>query len=141
MAKHWTDLFSYVTGAIRYNDLGYMVMTFDAAEEMTIPSSSIVQWEPEGWGDGGQVKWRTAGVAIAKHPLEQCIIVGEFGNVLLAGNGDRHEETIKTDNTSPADKGPLRGVRCMIIKYLLLVWSIGAKDVMCFDANSWTRVD
>lgn len=135
MAKHWTDIFSYLTGAIRYNDLGYMVLTSDEAEERNIPVSHIIQWEPEGWGNGGEVRWRTAGVAIAKHPLEQFIVVGEFGNVLLIGNGDRHEEII----TGSTDRGPLRGVRC--IDDEILVVGMNRQVYKRIDAHQWITFD
>src|SRR5690242_4807285 len=89
MKANRTDLFSYITGAIRYNDLAYFVMLSDEAAERKMAASDIIQWEPEGWGNGGQTTWRTVGAAISKHPIEQFIVIGEFGNVLLAGSGDR----------------------------------------------------
>jgi hypothetical protein len=111
MAGHWTDLFSFVTGAIRRQDLAYLILSEDKASEQKIPMAAIVQWEPSGWGDGGQVKWRAAGAAIAQHPLEQLLVAGEFGGALLVGSGDRHEERIESAGSNPNDRGPLRGVR------------------------------
>lgn len=111
MSGYWTDLYSFVTGAIRRNDLAYLILSDDNANERRIPLSGIVQWKPDGWGDGGQVPWRAAGAAITKHPMEQLIVVGEFGNALLLGGGDRHEERIESSDSSPSDRGPLRGVR------------------------------
>lgn len=113
MAGHWTDLFSFVTGSIREKDLAYLILSDDAASAQKIPSAGIVQWEPEGWGDGGQVPWRVAGTAIATQPLEQLCVVGEFGEVLMLGSGDRHEERIGKGKNAPKDRGPLRGVRAI----------------------------
>lgn len=104
-------MFSFVTGAIREGDLAYLVMISDEAAEKKMAASNIVQWEPEGWGNGGDTTWRTVGAAVARYPLEQLIVVGEFGNVLLLGNGDRHEEIIKTKDSDPTNRGPLCGVR------------------------------
>lgn len=111
MAGHWADLYSFVTGAIRQKDLAYLVLSDDKANQKKIPLAGVVQWEPDGWGDGGQVGWRAAGAAITKHPQEQLIVVGEFGGALLLGGGDRHEETIESGDSKPEDRGPLRGVR------------------------------
>lgn len=113
MAGHWTDLFSFVTGSIREKDLGYLILSNDAASAHKIPSVGIVQWEPEGWGDGGQVPWRVAGTAISTQPLQQICVVGEFGQVLMLGSGDRHEERIGNGKNAPEDRGPLRGVRAI----------------------------
>lgn len=111
MAGHWTDLFSFVTGSIREADLAYLVLSNDKASERKIPSAGIVQWEPDAWGDGGQVPWRVAGTAITRQPLEQLCAVGEFGEVLMLGCGDHHEERIGKGKKAPKDRGPLRGVR------------------------------
>jgi hypothetical protein len=111
MAGHWTDLYSFVGGAIRQTDLGYLVLSNDDAAEKKIPMAGIVQWEPEGWADGGTVNWRAAGVAVVRKPLEQLCVVGEFGEVLMLGSGDRHDERIGKGKNSPGERGPLRGVR------------------------------
>jgi hypothetical protein len=113
MNGHWTDKFSFVTGAIRQSDLGYLILSDDGAREKKIAMAGIVQWEPAGWGDGGQVAWRAAGAAIAKLPAEQLIVVGEFGSALLLGGGDRHEESVQSADSKPSDRGPLRGVRAV----------------------------
>lgn len=111
MKGHWTDLYSFVTGAIRRKDLGYLILSDDGASKKKIPMAGVVQWKPSGWGDAGQVRWRAAGAAITRRPSEQLIVVGEFGGALLVGGGNRHEEKIQEGNSKPSDRGPLRGVR------------------------------
>jgi len=101
VAGHWTDLYSFITGAIRAPGLGYLVLSNDEAADRKLPLAEIVQWEPADWADGGQVMWRVVGVAISRSPLEQLCAMGEFGNVLLLGSGDRHEELIGTGKDSP----------------------------------------
>ena len=88
---HWTDLFSFVGGAIREADLGYLVLSNDEAARLEKPLSGFVQWKPTGWGDGGQ---------------EQCS--RQVGEVLLVGSGDRHTEQISV----PADHRKIE-VRCV----------------------------
>lgn len=111
MAGHWTDLYSFVAGAIRGKELGYLILSNDDAARQRIQLSGIVQWKPTGWADGGQVPWRAAGAAIVRRPMEQLCLVGEFGQVLLLGSGKRHEELIGSSTYSPATHGPLRGLR------------------------------
>ena len=90
MAGHFTEQFSFVTGAIRRRDLGYLVLSNDASAEQKVPHAAIVQWKPDSWISGGQVDWRAAGAAIVSHPAEQLLVAGEFGAALLLGGGDRH---------------------------------------------------
>jgi hypothetical protein len=111
MAGHWTDLYSFVFGAVRYQDLAYLILSGDEMVTEKIPHSIVIEWDNGTWNDGGQLSWRTAGVAIASKPREQLIVVGEFGDVLLLGSGDRHEEHVWHGERSPAERGPLRGIR------------------------------
>lgn len=111
MSKTWTSSYSFISGAIRDVDIGYFVMSYDAAADSKIPLSNFIQWEPDGWADCDQGAWHTAGLAITAHPLEQMIAVSEFGKVWLVGSGDEHEEEIVVANSPIKDRGPLRGVR------------------------------
>lgn len=129
MSGHWTDVYSFITGALRLPDLGYLVLSNDGAAEQKIPMAGIVQWEPEGWADCGTVNWRAAGVAVVRQPLEQLCVVGEFGQVRMLGSGDEHNEVIGKGRNSPNERGPLRGVR-----------TIG-QHVYCvgMDRQAWRR--
>jgi hypothetical protein len=139
MAGHWTDIFSYITGSIRMPDLGYFVIVADEAAEMKIPSADIIEWDPEGWGNGGQMPWRAAGSAIAPAPLEQFCVVGEFGGVLLLGSGDRHEEQVAQGPRSAKDRGPLRGVRT-VGKHVYCV-GMGRQAWRREDNDVWVPID
>lgn len=139
MAGHWTQNFSFVSGAIRQKDLGYVILSDDRAAESKIPLAGIVQWEPDGWGDGGQVGWRTAGVAVVRKPIEQLCAVGEFGQALLLGSGDRHEETIGDDKRSPGNRGPLRGVR--LIGEHVYVVGMDRQVYRRDNVNRWIELD
>lgn len=111
MPGHWTDQFSFVSGAVRYRDLTYLVLSNDEMAASKTPHSIYVEWDNGSWNNGGRVDWLTAGIAIASHPLEQMAAVGEFGGALLLGSGDRHEEKIGSGKNTPAGRGPLRGIR------------------------------
>ena len=45
------------------------------------------------------------------HPLEQVIFLGETGQITCIGSGDIHDEQVGSDKSSPADRGPMRGIR------------------------------
>ena len=139
MAGHWTDLFSFVTGAIRENDLAYLILSNDEAAASKIPMAGIVQWEPEGWGDGGQMPWLAAGAVIVRQPLEQLCVVGEFGDVLMLGSGDRHEERIGKGKNAPKDRGPLRGVRT--IGEHVYVAGMDRQVYVRTAPNKWALID
>jgi hypothetical protein len=139
MAGHWTDQFSFVMGALREAELGYLVLSNDEAAERKIPHALFVSWRPQEWGNGGQVKWRAAGVGVTKHPLVQMVAVGEFGDALLIGSGDRHEEKITAGKKSTADRGPLRGVRC--IGDNIYVVGMDRQAYRREGANSWATIE
>lgn len=139
MPGHWTDHYSFVTGAIRRNDLAYLVLSNDSVSEAKMPLSAVVQWKPGGWGDGGQTMWRAAGAEITKYPTEQLIVVGAFGAALILGGGDRHEEAIESIDSKPADRGPLRGVRR--IGDNIYVVGMDRQVYRRDGANAWSSFD
>lgn len=132
MAGYWTDTFTYLDAAIRYEDLAIVVLIDDTLAQMKIPCTAVLQWEPEGWGDCGQMDWLTAGMALAYHPFEQVIIVGSNGEVFAVGGGDEHQEHFEA-------RAPIRGV-CGVDK---LIYAVGM-DRQVFrreDANIWVPFD
>jgi hypothetical protein len=111
MAGHWTEKFSFVTGAVRSKVFAYVVLSDDELNEMKYPHSGFVVWDAGKWGDGGRTNWWLAGVSVSRRPRVQMCAVGTQGGVLLLGSGDRHEEQIAPEGQAPRDRGPLRGVR------------------------------
>lgn len=136
---HWTDLFSFAIGAVRSKDIGYLVLSNDEMSHKKIRYSGFVQWHAGEWADGGHTEWLTAGIAIAKQPLEQMIAVSEFGKVLLLGSGDRHEEEIGSSKNSPKDRGPLRGVRN--IEGNIYVVGMDRQVYRRDGVNLWSSID
>ena len=139
MAGHWTAEFSFVFGAIRSAEIGYLVLSNDAAAKRKVPHALLIQWSPAEWGNGGQVKWRASGIAVTEHPLIQLCAVGEFGDVALVGSGDRHFEKIGKGKKAPADRGPLRGVR-RIGKNIYVV-GMDRQAYRRDGLNSWSAFD
>jgi hypothetical protein len=139
MPGHWTQQFSFVMGALRTEEIGYLVVSNDAAAERKIPHAHLIQWSPAEWGNGGQVKWRVSGVAVAKHPRIQFCAIGEFGDAVLIGSGDRHEEKIGKGKRSPSGRGPLRGARA--IGENVYVVGMDRQAYRRDGANAWSAVD
>lgn len=113
MSGHWTDKFSFLTGAVRFHDLGYLILTDDSINQTDIPHSQFVTWDAGRWGNAGQKNWTTVSACICKHPTEQMVAIGPYGEVMVIGGGDIHEEEIGDGEDSPNLRGPLRHVRCI----------------------------
>ena len=113
MSGHWTDKYSFTTGAVRFHDLGYLILTDDSIDQTDIPHSQFITWDAGQWGNAGQKSWTTVSACICKHPTEQMVAIGPYGEAMLIGGGDIHEEEIEDGEDSPNLRGPLRHVRCI----------------------------
>lgn len=111
MGGHWTDQFSFVHGAVRNRTTGYLALVGDEVAERKIPQAIFVVFHQNQWLNGADRKWRVAGMAVAKKPLEQLIAVAEWGDVLCMGSGDTHDEHVLAGKGGPKDRGPMRGAR------------------------------
>jgi hypothetical protein len=116
MAGHWTDIFSFVAGAVRRNSMVYLAMVGDQAAKLRVPEAHFVLWHQGKWLNAEGRDWDLAGLAVAKQPLEQMIAVGVWGDVLCVGSGDVHDEHVMSgqsapDAKGPKDRGPVRGIR------------------------------
>lgn len=111
MPHYWTDRCSFVTGVVRFNDLGYFVIQDDAIDPDEFPHSYFVIWDMANWYEASRKNWSTVSITVCKQPIEQMIAIGPYGEVFLAGSNDMHEETIGQGLYSPVHCGPLRKVR------------------------------
>jgi hypothetical protein len=133
---------SYVVGALRYSDLGYLALVKDSLAAGKLDHSLFVAWDNGTWGgsDVEPAKWTTVGVTIAKVPLEQAVFLGYWGEVLCIGSGDLHEEKIHpAANESNRAVGPMRGIRSIDGK----AYAVGMyRQAFRRDgANDWIRID
>lgn len=139
MAGHWTHTFSFVTGAVRFFDLSYIAMSGDELDREKIPHSYFSEWDSGTWRDLGKTLWPTAGIAIAKTPIQQMCAVGMYGGVKLAGSGDVHEEQIGANQEAIRARGPLRGVRT--IGQHVYVVGMNRQAWRRDDVHQWTSID
>ena len=142
MVAHWTDLFSFVGGAVRSRELTYLALVNDEMAATKTDHSYFSQWYKGVWGKviDGSSAWTTCDVTVCQHPLHQCIFLGLNGEVLCVGSGDLHEETIREGKPdSPENRGMMRGLATIDGK----AYAVGMqRQVYRRDgANTWTCID
>ncbi len=136
MAGYWTDMFSYVAGAVRTKELVYLAMVADNAPD---DHTHFALWKPTPqWLDCDSRRWNLAGIAVAQKPKAQMIAVGEWGAVWCIGSGDKHDEHVAGGGRDPKDRGPLRGVRRIGSK--IYVVGMDRQAYRREDANRWTDI-
>ncbi|HTT22316.1 MAG TPA: hypothetical protein VMG82_25535 [Candidatus Sulfotelmatobacter sp.] len=110
---YWTDVFSYVTGALRNRSLACVATVADERVAASDEHSSFLQWKAGTWGRLLQesVSWSTVDTTVCNIPVEQTLFLGLHGQVLCAGSGDVHEELIRAgQQDSPQNRGMMRGI-------------------------------
>ena len=113
VAKHWTDQFSYVTGVVRTKERAYVSLIGDDVAKKRLLQSILMEWDAGTWrgGDVSTRDWSAVGATVALKPLEQAVFLGAGGQVCCAGSGDLHDERVGSSESTPADRGPMRGIR------------------------------
>lgn len=142
MAGYWRKVnFSIITGVVRYSDLAYLSLVDDNLAEQRIAHSYVKEYDAGLWrGEADMdVKWDTVSATLSKYPLEQGLILGERGQVMCDGSGDYHFEQIGTGDNSPANYGPMRGIRLIGDQ----VYAVGMnRQVYRRDKKgNWTNID
>jgi hypothetical protein len=111
MARTWTREYTFVAGAVRYRNLGYLALTDDSVNVMEFRHSAFLAWDDGEWGKLETVPWLALSFSICHYPIEQGIALSEWGNVLLMGSNDVHEELVRDGENDPETRGFLRRVR------------------------------
>jgi hypothetical protein len=114
MPRQWTDVMSFVTGAVRRKDIAYLALVADELTPQNVDHTYPLAWNDPKWfgGDIGMQEWTTAGVAVVRRPLEQGIFLGRSGEILCMGSGDVHREKIRPgEPDSPGQRGLMTGIR------------------------------
>lgn len=137
MAGHWTDEWSFTTGAVRYKDLGYLIATNDKLIKKGA-HSAIIEWDAGKWGQE-TVDWGCTSCCVVKKPKEQLIAIGERGEVFVTGSGDRHTEQMAQGPESPQKRGYMRSVRSIEgVAYAAgMMRQVYRRD----GANAWSPID
>jgi hypothetical protein len=137
MAGHWTDEWSFTTGAIRRKDLAYLAATNDKLIKKG-PHSAIIAWDAGQWGQTTR-KWGCTSCCVVKKPKEQLVAIGEGGEVYVNGSGEQHDEEMATGPDSPKRMGYMRSVRAIEgVAYAAgMMRQVYRRD----GANSWSPID
>lgn len=106
-----TDEFSIRTGAVRLHDLGYLIAGDNELDEMEYDHSLVFEWDPNasGWG-GYKLDWTATTACVCEYPKEQLVVVGQYGEYLVFGQGDNYEGVIPAKSTASGEAAPFRGV-------------------------------
>jgi hypothetical protein len=111
MPKQITDEFSLTRGVLRNKEIGYLSVVDDELAKQKVAPSSVVEIYQGELHEGPHLTWGIVGVCVNRATREQLLAVGEDGEVLLYGSGETHEETVKTKDENPEERGPLRCAR------------------------------
>jgi hypothetical protein len=109
---HWTDAFSFTTGAIRNAERLYLLATEDKLAKKQIPHASVITWHNGKWGQEN-LQYSMISACVALKPKEQMVAVGVEGEASILGSGEDLKEEVKDGKLSPKDRGPLQGVRAI----------------------------
>jgi len=133
----WTDAFSFTTGALRSRTRAYFVATEDKLARKQLPHWSLITWDSGKWFQDN-FDWAAVSICIAKKPKEQMVAVGVEGEAHVRGAGESVNEEVRDGKLSPADRGPLQGVRT--IDGYAYACGMG-RQVYRRDAGTWTCLD
>lgn len=114
MTKRWSDLFSHVTGVVRYHDLAYIASVSDEMQARRQSHTYVTEWDAGTWRVGDDDEdiqpWAVVAATLVHEPLEQALFVGAGGQVICIGSGDTHEEQLPNGAKAIGGRGPIRGV-------------------------------
>ena len=129
----------FVHGVPRFADLGYVSCANREAVKERIQHAVLFDWDAGEFGEITPTPWLIAGLCVARYPMEQLVAVGESGDVIVYGSGDRHQEKMGDDREGPASLGPLRGVRAIDG----MAYAVGMRRQVYQRGRGglWTRLD
>jgi hypothetical protein len=136
------DDFSFLTGAVRRKDVSYAAAVDDERAERREEHSAPLVWHAGKWlriDESPVLEWVVAGVAVVWEPIQQGVFVGVMGEVLVAGSGDVHTESIVDGADSPESRGPLRSATN--IEGLVHACGTGRQVYRRDAANKWVALD
>lgn len=142
MPRQWTDVMSFVTGAVRRKDIAYLALVADELVPQKVDHTYPLAWNDPKWfgSDIGMQEWTTAGVAVTRQPLEQGVFLGMGGEIFCMGSGKSNHEKIRAgEPDSPEQRGLMRGIRGIG----KTVFAVGmSRQVYRRDGvNVWTCID
>ena len=69
MSAIFTDTFSFVSGAVRFNDLAYIAMCGDEMNALQMAHTFFSEWDKGDWRNGGKELWQLQACA---SPARRC---------------------------------------------------------------------
>lgn len=132
--------YTFVLGAVRYNDLIYFALQDDRVDSNTTSHFYPITFDQGNWGGDLVIEWSPVGMTVAQYPIEQMVVISEDGNVYTFGSGKEGFEKISYNGTNPLERGgPLRKIR----NISNAVYAVGMKRQVYrrIAENNWTPID
>jgi hypothetical protein len=136
---------TFVCGCVRFAHVGHAIKTVDEVDLEIEPHSTSIYYNSKEnqWmvtSDDPWIKWLAISATVCEHPQCQMVAIGAWGNVLVDGKGDFHEELIHDFKKVGPDRcGKLLRVRG-IGKRAYAV-GMGRMVYRRDDVNKWTAID
>ncbi|MEW8692975.1 MAG: hypothetical protein AB2535_18210 [Candidatus Thiodiazotropha endolucinida] len=111
MNTHLPEKNIFITGDLRSKDIGYIISRNSEIDPIDTPHSNILVWHNNEWIEGGNISWNCVATTILSDPFPQLLVVGPFGEVLVMGSGDVHEERINDETHVPNSRAMIRDVK------------------------------
>jgi hypothetical protein len=144
LLQHFTAL----CGAVRFSFNGHVLSVADSCDLEKTPHAHEQMWSAKQnrWTTTTKIPsdsivyWVPVSATVCDHPQCQMIAIGAWGNVLVDGKGDFHEETIRDQDKAPRERrGKLLRVRG--IGQRAYAVGMGRQVYRRDDANVWTAID
>ncbi len=124
---------TFVGGVARYHDLVYLLSKKTELVERDVAHTNVVGVYRSEWTSAIAVGWDSAAAAVAKHPEERLVVVGEDGQVCVYIRGGS-----LTEQLEPA---PRMIRRAKTIDGRVYACGMGRQVYRRVDANSWVAMN
>lgn len=140
MAGRWTDLFSYVTGAVRYKDLAMLALVSEESRSDNADRTYFLIWDSGEWeGFDAPKPWGVVSMCVCEHPIEQAIALGSGGQIFCVGSGQLSEEILEPKGDPPGERPTMRGIRSIGGKAYAV--GMNRRVYRRDEIDSWVRID
>lgn len=102
--------YRYRGGAVRLNDLCYVLCIDPGLQEDGLPHTSFYAYDCGLWGMYEIGRFNAHALCVVQTPKQQAIALGECGTVRVMGNNDDYDERISVPGVSLST---LRGINCI----------------------------
>lgn len=97
MDEEFTRPLEFIRGAARFRDLVYIIAKSKEIVELDVSHSILVAVDHDNWGAATDTEWDATAIAVAQHPAQVVVMVGEDGDVVTYASGRSTSERLNPD--------------------------------------------